>query len=266
MKLKYLIVILVLLVGTLFGIVYFYNLDPSLLAKISFYIDLANPSVRIIRVEEGLRKEEVANIMAGKLGWNDAEKNSFINAHLALETANMEGHYFPKTYLISKNENPLAVGNIMFDEFLKQAGKIEKAKNAEIVNEDTALKIASIIQREAGGRSDMRLISGIIWNRIWDGMKLQVDATLQYAKGSEEDGWWTRVSPEDKNINSSYNTYLHKGLPPSPIANPGVDAIYAAFNPQKTNCMFYLHDKNRKIHCAETYEEHLTNIKKYYPS
>ena len=75
-----------------------------------------------------------------------------------------------------------------------------------------------------------------------------------------------KVSPEDKNINSSYNTYLHKGLPPSPIANPGVDAIYAAFNPQKTNCMFYLHDKNRKIHCAETYEEHLTNIKKYYPS
>ena len=110
----------------------------------------------------------------------------------------------------------------------------------------------------------MNLISGIIWNRIFKGMKLQIDATLQYAKGSEEAGWWREVTSEDKKIKSSYNTYLHIGLPPSAIANPGLNAITAAYNPQKTKCMFYLHDKNRNIHCAVTYEEHKKNIEKYY--
>ena len=126
------------------------------------------------------------------------------------------------------------------------------------------MKIASLIQREAAGKEDMALISGIIWNRIWSGMKLQIDATLQYAKGSEEEGWWQLVYPEDKKIKSEYNTYLNKGLPPSAIANPGRDAIYAAYHPKKTECLFYLHDKKRKIHCSKTYEEHKELIKKYY--
>jgi UPF0755 protein len=251
-------------VCTLFGIVYYYELDPSLLAQLSFYENLANPNVHIVKIQEGLRKEEVAEIMAKKLGWSEGEKNDFVNAHLALNSINLEGHYFPKTYLIDKDESPKEVGTIMFDEFSKQTEKIKKTKSKEIINQDTAIKIASIIQREAGGKSDMRLISGIIWNRIWSGMKLQMDATLQYAKGSEEEGWWRQVTKEDKKIESSYNTYLHEGLPPGAIANPGLDAISAAYNPQKTNCMFYLHDKNRKIHCAVTYEEHKKNIEEYY--
>ena len=110
----------------------------------------------------------------------------------------------------------------------------------------------------------MKLISGIIWNRIFSGMKLQMDATLQYAKGTEEDGWWGTVKPEDKKIVSSYNTYLHAGLPPSAIANPGLAALDAAYNPQKTTCIFYLHDKNGTIHCATTYAQHLKNIDRYY--
>ena len=264
MKLKYYIVALILLVGTLFGLVFYYELDPSLLAKISFYINLANPNVHIVKVHEGLRKEQVAEIMANKLGWDESEKDSFLNAHIALNSSNLEGRYFPKTYLIDKNDTPAEVSTTMFEEFSKQTDKIRKSISKEKINEDTAIKIASIIQREAGGKSDMKLISGIIWNRIFSGMKLQMDATLQYAKGSEEEGWWGRVRPEDKKIDSSYNTYMYEGFPPGAIANPGIDAITAAYNPQKTNCMFYLHDKNRKIHCAVTYDEHKRNIEKYY--
>lgn len=264
MKIKYLIILLVLLVGSLGGVIYYYDLDPALLAKLSFYANLANPNVHIVRVQEGLRKEEVAEVMAQKLGWNDLEKKDFINAHLAFNSINLEGRYFPKTYLINKNESPSEVSATMFDEFSKQTDKIKKPKSKEIINQDTAIKIASIIQREAGGKSDMNLISGIIWNRIWKGMKLQMDATLQYAKGTEEDGWWQQVNSEDKKIDSSYNTYLHVGLPPGAIANPGLDAIAAAYNPQKTNCLFYLHDKNRQIHCTATYEEHKRNIERYY--
>ena len=237
--------------------VFYYKFDPSLLARLSFYMSLANPSIRIVRVEEGLRKEEVAQVVANKLNWNIQEKEDFIS------TANVEGHYFPKTYLIYKDENPSAVQATMFDEFSKQVSKVKKPKSKNIINEDTIIKIASIIQREAAGKEDMNLISGIIWNRIYGGMKLQIDATLQYAKGSEEDGWWQQVVPEDKKIESFYNTYLYAGLPPGPIANPGLAAISAAYNPQKTSCLFYLHDKNKKIHCAINYKEHKNNIETY---
>ena len=248
---------LVLFTLIVLSIVVYYKFDPALLTRLSFYVNLANPYMRIVRVEEGLRKEEIAQVVANKLDWGEQEKENFINS------ANIEGHYFPKTYLIYKDENPPEIVAMMLDEFNKATSKVKKPKSKQIINENTALKIASIIQREAAGKKDMNLISGIIWNRIFEGMKLQIDATLQYAKGSEEDGWWEPIVPEDKKIKSSYNTYLYVGLPPGAIANPGLDAITAAFNPQKTNCLFYLHDRNRKIHCTKTYEEHKKNIEIY---
>ncbi len=241
----------------------YYHLDYSLLKSLSFYENLANPSVRIVRIQEGLRKEEIADIFAAKLDWTEKEKDEFINAHLALKSTNLEGRYFPKTYLVQKDEEPLGVTSTMLHQFTKESATIKKPKSTQIINQDTAIKIASIIQREAAGKGDMKLISGIIWNRLFNGMKLQIDATLQYAKGSEEDGWWEQVEPGDKNIKSSYNTYIHTGLPPSAISNPGIAAIDAAYNPQKTPCIFYLHDKNKRIHCAKTYEEHKRNIEKY---
>jgi UPF0755 protein len=263
-KLRYIILPFSILAVVFGVVVYYYKIDSGLLTRLSFYLDLANPAMRLVNVQEGLRKEEIAEVVAKKLNWDEQDKQNFINAHLALNDENLEGKYFPKTYVIHKDESPVEVSNTMVEEYSKQVEKIKsKTKAKRIINDETALKIASLIQRESGGKGDMRLISGIIWNRIFSGMKLQVDATLQYAKGSEENVWWRRVSPEDKKIDSDYNTYLNKGLPPSAIANPGADAIYAAYNPIETDCMFYLHDKNRKIHCAETYEEHKQNIEKY---
>lgn len=260
---KYILMAISLLALIVLSIVFYYKLDPSLLTRLSFYVSLANPYMRIVRVEEGLRKEEVAEVVGDKLDWNVEEKADFINNTSNANNASIEGHYFPKTYLIYKDENPSEVMTTMFDEFSTQIGKVKKSKTKQIISENTALKIASIIQREAAGKEDMNLISGIIWNRIFSGMKLQIDATLQYAKGSEEDGWWEQVTSADKKIKSFYNTYLYVGLPPGAIANPGLAAISAAYNPQKTNCLFYLHDKNRKIHCSATYEQHKKNIDTY---
>ena len=257
------IIFFTLSVGGLIGMMTYYHLDFSLLGSLEFYQNLANPSVKIVRIQEGLRKEEIAELVGDKLGWDDKEKSSFINAHLAIDSENLEGKYFPKTYLLNIDEDPMGVTAAMLRQFSKETSGIRKQKRMEIINEDTALKIASIIQREAGGKSDMKLISGIIWNRLFLGMKLQMDATLQYAKGSEEEGWWGQVESKDKNINSPYNTYKEAGLPPSAIANPGLAALDAAYNPQKTTCLFYLHDKYRRIHCSKTYEQHKANIKKY---
>jgi UPF0755 protein len=254
---KYILISGALIATIVLSTVFYYKFDPASLTKLSFYMNLANPWMRIVRVEPGLRKEEVAQVLQDKLDWGETEKAEFINS------ANVEGHYFPKTYLIYKDEAPATVGSTMIDEFTTQVSKIKKPKSMQIINEDTALTIASLIQREAAGKSDMNLISGIIWNRIFKEMRLQIDATLQYAKGNEEDGWWGPVLSEDKKINSLYNTYRYAGLPPDAISNPGIDAITAAYNPQKTDCLFYLHDKNRQIHCSPTYDGHKKNIERY---
>lgn len=232
------------------------------LAKASFYQNLANPNVKAIGIPEGLRKEQVADVVAQKLDWNEDEKQEFLNAHLAYsQTDTLEGRYFPKTYLIHKDSDPVVVSKTMTDTYRSKVNKIKKPKTASIINEETALIVASMIQRESGGKSDMRLISGIIWNRIFKGMNLEIDATLQYAKG-DENTWWPKVKPEDKKIDSPYNTYKYD-MPPSPIASPGIDALEAAYNPQKTSCLFYIHDKKRKIHCAKNYEDHKKNIETY---
>lgn len=261
---RYLFLLPAFLLLTILGRVLYYQLDWSVLADLSFYLDMANPSMRIVKIKPGMRQEEVVETIGTKLGWTQEEKTQFQNAHIAFGKTSLEGYYFPKSYVIHKDEDPIQVTQTILDEFQKQTKNIKKSKTTSIVNEDTALKIASLIEREAAGKHDMKLISGIIWNRIFAGMRLQIDATLQYAKGNEEDGWWQIVEPEDKKIDSAYNTYKYNTLPPTPIASPSLAAIEAAYNPQKTSCMYYIHDKRRRIHCAATYEEHKKNIDKYY--
>jgi UPF0755 protein len=95
-------------------------------------------------------------------------------------------------------------------------------------------------------------------------MKLQLDATLQYAKANGRNGWWPVVRSRDKYIRSPYNTYQNGGLPPGPIANPSVAAIVATLNPKKTPCFYYFHDNDSAFHCSETYDEHVALLKKYF--
>ncbi len=264
MKWKVIIALFVIAIGGLVSTVKYYGFEWNVLANLTFYENLANPSIKIIRIQEGLRKEEVSKVIGDKLGWNTTQKQEFENAHLALGKTNVEGYLFPKTYMILKTNSPKEVSKTITDEFKTQTSTIKKAKQTKIINEETAIKIASIIQKEAGHKSDMKLISGIIWNRIFKGMKLEMDVTLQYAKGSEAGGWWPEIEPEDKKIDSPYNTYMYFSLPPYPIASPGLTAIEAAYNPQKTTCIFFLHDKKGKMHCSATYEEHKRNIQRYY--
>ena len=240
-----------------------YHVSPSDLLSLSFYQNLANPSVRIVQIGAGQRQEQVALTLSTQLGWNTTQQKEFANAHLALGLPSLEGYYFPKTYLINKNSDPVDVSKMMVAEFNTQTKNIKVSKAVKIVNQNTILKIASIIQREAAGPKDMSLISGIIWNRIFKGMKLQLDATVQYAVGTTTN-WWPMITPTDVKVDSPYNTYQTTNLPPTPISNASLAAIAAAANPQATSCLFYIHDKNRVIHCSATYQGQLNNIAKYY--
>jgi len=222
------------------------------------------PDLKWITFPEGLRKEQIGERLQALLGWSSEELNKWNNTYTAMTFDNFEGVYFPDTYLIPVKENGLEIAKRMISRF----NEITKVQLKEFAKKDilwtTGIKIASLIQREAGGKDDMALIAGILWNRLEKGQKLEIDATIQYAKGKVGDKWWSVVTPNDiEAIDSPYNTYKYKGLPPHPIANPGINAINAVLNPEKTDCIYYLHDRFREIHCAVTYEEHLKNIEKY---
>lgn len=213
------------------------------------------PQLLWVTVPPGWRKEEIADKLVPKFHWTSKDESDFL--------AFPEGEYFPDTYLIPKNASGTQIGQRMNDRFNEAfAPYVPKFLAANIKN-DTALKIASLVQRESGG-DDMPLIAGIIWNRLLSGMGLKIDATVQYAKGKIDGNWWSRVSVSDySSVDSPYNSYLHKGLPPTPIASPGIDAIEAVLNSRETDCLYYIHDHLGQIHCSPTYEGHLQNIEKY---
>ena len=239
-----------------------YKISKSMNAWQTAKIIKQGSYMKWVVIPEGLRKEQIAEILAKELNWTDQQKNDWITKFTAMKFDYLEGVYFPDTYLIPKDESGLDVAQRFIDKFNEKfAPYAEKFAKANI-KWDTALKIASLIQREAGSKDDMPLIAGIIWNRLLQGMKLEIDATLQYITG-ESGSWWGVVKPEYKQIDTPYNTYLYKGLPPHPICNPGLDAIDAVLNSTETDCLYYLHDSNKQIHCAKTYEEHSENIRKY---
>lgn len=223
----------------------------------------APPYLKWVTIPEGLRKEEIASILQKNLGWSDAQKNEWVNVDTNQSSDYFEGVYFPDTYLMPSDSDPTSVAQRLTARFEQEFAPYSKEATAQNIKWTTALKIASIIQREAAGKSDAALISGIIWNRLLQGMKLDMDSTVQYARGNTGNGWWTPITAADKQIDSPYNTYKYSGLPPHPIDNPGIIAINAALNPQKTDCLYYLHDHSGQIHCAVTYQEHLKNVQTY---
>ncbi|MBI2047595.1 MAG: endolytic transglycosylase MltG [Parcubacteria group bacterium] len=223
----------------------------------------AGPYLAWVIISEGLRKEEIAEILASTLRWDEKTKNEWVNVHTATTYDETEGVYFPDTYLIPVDEEPAQVAERIRAKFNEKFAPYAEEAFRQNIRWPTLLRIASIVQREAAGKEDISLIAGIIWNRLLNDQKLDIDATLQYIKGNAKDGWWPKVRPADKEIDSPYNTYKYKGLPPHPISNPGIDAIEAVLFPEETKCFYYLHDDNKNIHCANTYEEHQENIKQY---
>lgn len=222
------------------------------------------PDLKWFSFAEGIRKEQIGERLQKTFGWNNEELDKWNNVYTAMRYDYVEGVYFPDTYLIPVDEDGLDIAKRMIINFNERIAPYIKGFAKKDILWTTGLKIASLIQREAAGEKDMKLISGVIWNRLLKGQKLEIDATVQYAKGKVGDKWWSIVTPADiRNTDSLYNTYKYKGLPPHPIANPGIDAINAALNPEETNCFYYLHDRLQNIHCAKTFEEHVENIEKY---
>lgn len=210
-----------------------------------------------VTVLEGWRNEEIAVKLAGELALPEREFLKY----------SQEGYMFPDTYLIPRDASASAIVKIFKDNFEKKfTPEMETGAKAQKLTKDEIVILASIVEKEAKGEEDRNIISGILLKRLRADWPLQVDATLQYVLGYQPDSqsWWKKeLLEEDKKIKSPYNTYLNVGLPPGPIANPGLAAIKAVIYPQTSDYWYYLHDADGAAHFAKTVEEHQQNINQY---
>jgi UPF0755 protein len=220
------------------------------------------PYLVFVTLPQGVRKEQIGDILATALYWNAAQKKEWLTVATAPSGKDfVEGVYFPDTYLIPSDQSPEEIAARLRGRFTDQTGALAQQAAKEGLVWPDVLTMASIVEREAA-KNDKPLVAGILLNRIHIHMKLQADATLQYAKGTEGN-WWPVPHGADVQLDSPFNTYEHAGLPPHPIAEPGLDSIAAVINPQQTNCIFYLHDNNHVIHCSADYAGQQQNVAKY---
>lgn len=210
-----------------------------------------------LTIPEGLRSEEIALKLAQELSIPEGE---------FLKLAK-EGYMFPDTYLIPENASVSAIIDIFLKNFNKKVTPdLKKKADEKDLTLDEVIKIASLIEREAKLPEDRPVIASVILNRLKIGMKLDIDATIQYALGYQpsQKSWWKKnLTLEDLEIDSLFNTYKNPGLPPTPIANPGLAAIRAVVKAPNTEYLYYIADKKGKSHFAKTFEEHEVNIAKY---
>lgn len=241
------------------------NLDRDIQAgsyKLSAAMDLTeimdtlrHGSVDVwVTVPEGYRAAEIADVLKNNVGTYD---ESWVET---LEEE--EGYLFPDTYLIPKDADIATVISIMKNTFNARIEEIGLTPDDPDLHR--IVTVASLIEREALRDDEKAVIASVISNRLADGMSLDIDATLQYIKGKDASGkWWVVPTGADKALNSPYNTYRNPGIPPGPIANPGIEAIKAAVSPAASDYYFYIHDPDGNVHFAKTLEEHNRNIERY---
>lgn len=268
-------------------------LSPAMtLAEIAETLQHAEAASLTMTIPEGWRLEQIGDYLedAGVFGENkaalasyrsetasgalldlDPARYPFLNSRPA--GASLEGYLFPDTY-----ELPLA-GATAQDVLQRQldtfARRVLPVYEAAIAQKSTTLSlyevliVASIVEREAVVSEERPAIAGVYLNRLATGMKLEADPTVQYAMGYQAatDQWWkTPVFLEEySSVNSPYNTYLYAGLPPGPIASPGLSSIQAVLQPEQHEYLYFvaLPDGSGRHVFAKTFEEHSINVQKY---
>ena len=212
-------------------------------------------------IPEGFTVKDIARLL---------EKENLVNAQSFINVANesflnsyprgLEGFLFPDTYRFFEITSPEEIIEILIANFDLKIKTLEDGINKSGRDLYSVITMASILEKEASSTEDRRIISGILWWRLDEGTLLQVDATLAYTTGRSSSELTAEDLSDGKN---PYNTYQHKGLPPGPISNPGLESIRAALAPEKTSYYYYLSDKEGTIYYSRTFEEHKKNKAKY---
>lgn len=228
----------------------------------------------VVTIPEGLRKEEIADLLERKGIIPGQEFQAALSARvydasfldLLPSGVGLEGFLFPATYGFSRNATGQDVVGQMLRAFDEQVLPTLPPEGVLDLTLHQAIILASIVEREAVVPSERPTIASVFLNRLQIGLPLQADPTVQYAVADDPDsverfGYWKKeLTVADLALDSPYNTYVSVGLPPGPIANPGLDSIQAVLRPARTNYLFFVAQEDGSHVFAETLDEHLRNV------
>ncbi|MBX2866835.1 endolytic transglycosylase MltG [Candidatus Kaiserbacteria bacterium] len=207
------------------------------------------PLVRVT-VPEGLRGRDLIEIFT--------EAGLTNEMSLSVEDIDMYiGYLYPDTYLVPETYTFSEMVALMQETYEEKVAPLRDA--FKTLSESEVITLASIVEREAKDEASKRIVAGILLSRLEIGMALQVDASFSYLLDKES----AELTLEDLKIDSPYNTYLYPGLPPTPIANPGLESIKAVLDPEITEYVYYLTAPDGTFYYAETFEEHKQNKERY---
>ncbi len=225
-------------------------------ALVGLYSRIANGEFGItatrVVIIEGARVREIGRQI--KAEFPDFDEELFV-----LEALPLEGYLFPDTYFLYPDVTPHDLIELMYANFEERKKEVDADIRASGRPFPDILTMASLLEKEARSLSEKRMIAGILWNRIEADMPLQVDAVFGYINDVPI------YSPlfEDLEVESPYNTYRNRGLPPGPIGNPGIASIRAAATPTDSEYLYYLTGRDGNMYYAKTFEEHKRNRARY---
>ena len=223
--------------------------------------DTNNANTITLTIPEGFNVEDIAarveeNGICTKDEFLSAVKSYPLPAYVsdnADKRYNLEGFLFPDTYNFENGVKPEYIIETMIKRFEEVWAEVTKGMDIKQEDIEKVINVASIIEKEARVDEDRPLIASVIYNRLKQGMPLQIDATVIYAHGY----YIENVRNRHLAIESKYNTYLHKGLPVGPICNPGAPSIKAALHPADTNYLFYLLASDSEHYFTDNYDDFL---------
>ncbi len=233
-----------------------YNLNPSMnMLQILDKLVKGEVIVYKITIPEGYTSTQIAELLDKK---EVAEEESFLKLVKDSEKT-PEGYLFPDTYEVPKKYGAEKMVKVMLANFNQVALVNKFTDKAEVIgfSLDEIIILASIIEKEAKFSEEKSKVSSVFHNRLKTGMKLQSCATIQYILGEPKE----ILDENDLKIESPYNTYLYKSLPPGPICNPGLDSIIAALEPAEEDYLYFVLGENGRHIFSKTYQEHLKNKK-----
>jgi UPF0755 protein len=214
-------------------------------------------------------------------GYNIYEKNKLQNAQgitkgteflrsafdpslleeLSIKNVSVEGYLYPETYFLSRNLPPKEIIKKMNGQLNRRYSPSLQVRAMELgFTFNQVLTLASIIEKETGEGSERPLISSVFHNRLKQKMRLQTDPTVIYGQIERHDG---NISKEDLRKDTPYNTYTNFGLPPGPIANPGISSIQAALYPTSSNYLYFVSKNNGTHQFSENIRDHINAVNLY---
>lgn len=244
-----------------------YRFSPAMgLLQIVFTIARGDVVLHPVTIPEGFTAEQIVEVLAAQRLGDLARLRDLVRSGEGFDEGflrdrpipALEGYLFPDTYHIPRYLDEREVIKLFLNRFAEVVVPLWRAEG-EGRSLHEVITMASLVEREAKLPAEGPLIAGVLYNRLRLGWRLEVDASVLYALGRHK----TVVTYADLKVESPYNTYLHAGLPPGPIANPGRAALQAALVPARTDDLYYVARPDGSHAFSRTLREHLANVRRY---